>query len=128
MIEKLLSYIKWIVPFDYDPVAENEDSFLHAKRYRGEDVWVAAVSYIPFFSAAILLLRKNNSEFVLTHAKQSLILTIFTLLIYMLLPVVLKIILDLVLVLLMILSVYMALAGRKFYIPLVTELANLLEI
>ena len=43
MIEKLLSYIKWIVPFDYDPVAENEDSFLHAKRYRGEDGLVAAV-------------------------------------------------------------------------------------
>lgn len=44
-----------------------------------QDKMAAAVSYIPLVSPAILLLRKNNSNFVVSHSKQALLLSHVTL-------------------------------------------------
>lgn len=128
MVEKLLSVLKLLASFKVNLKTSDEEAFHQVREYEGEDAWIAAVSYIPLVSAAILLLRKDNSEFILTHSKQALILTTFALLIYMLLPQLISLILDGILVLLMAISVYKAFSGKKFYIPLVTELALLVEV
>ncbi len=127
MLEKLLSALKRAVPFDFAG-ASPEEGALQVREYEGEDAWVAAASYIPLVSAAILLIRKDNSEFILTHSKQALILTILALLIFMLLPLLIRLILDGILVLLMIVSAYKAFTGKKIYIPLVTDIAGSIDI
>ncbi|MCH7641570.1 hypothetical protein IID22_05245 [Patescibacteria group bacterium] len=48
------------------------------KKLVKQDTFAAAISYIPFVSPVILLLRKSNSDFVIIHAKQALILSHFT--------------------------------------------------
>ena len=98
------------------------------REYAGEDAWVAAATYIPFVSAAVLLLRKENSEFVLTHAKQALVLTILILLCIMLLSPLPKFVLLIVLTGALIFGSYKAFSGKKFYIPGITELARWTEI
>lgn len=127
-MEKLLSAIQWVIPFDVNPPEPSEGSTAVARSYTGEDAWVAAVSYIPFVSAAILLLRKDNSEFVLYHAKQAVVLIVLTLLFLAVLSSILRLVLVAILVLIMIISAYRALAGKKFYVPLVTELARWIEL
>ena len=128
MLEKLLSILKLLVPLDFTSGISGEERSYSAREYEGEDTWVAAASYIPFVCAAILLLRKDNSEFVSDHAKQALVLVILALLVFMLIPSPTRLIIDGVLILLLVISVYRALQGRKYYIPVVTQLSRLIEI
>jgi len=128
MPEKILSVLKSLIAFDFGFNISDEERNYSVRVYEGEDVWVAAVSYIPFVSAAVLLLRKNNSEFILDHSKQALILVLLVLLTTMILSSILRLIILVILVFLIILSTYKAVSGKKFYIPLVTQLARLVEI
>ena len=98
------------------------------RTYSGEDTWIACVSYIPFISAAVLLLRKNNSEFVSFHARQALVILIIVILALMLLPLILKMLAAVVGYGLLVYGAYYALSGRKWYLPIVTELARTIEI
>jgi len=98
------------------------------RTYSGEDTWIASVSYIPFVSAAVLVLRKNNSEFVSFHARQALVILIIVILALMLLPLILKMLAAVVGYGLLVYGAYYALSGRKWYLPIVTELARTIEI
>ena len=128
MLEKLISILKLLVPFDFVSGVSGEERRYSVREYEGEDTWVAAASYIPFVCAAILLLRKDNSEFVSDHAKQALVLVILALLVFMLIPSPIRLIISAILILLLVVSVYRALQGRKYYIPGVSELSRLIEI
>ncbi|OGY28069.1 MAG: hypothetical protein A2Z42_02515 [Candidatus Woykebacteria bacterium RBG_19FT_COMBO_43_10] len=98
------------------------------RTYSGEDTWIASVSYVPFVSAAVLVLRKNNSEFVSFHARQALVILIIVILALMLLPLILKMLAAVVGYGLLVYGAYYALSGRKWYLPIVTELARTIEI
>ena len=98
------------------------------RTYSGEDTWIACVSYIPFISAAVLLLRKNNSEFVSFHARQALVILIIVILAIILAPLILlKMLAAVVGYGLLVYGAYYALSGRKWYLPIVTELARTIE-
>ena len=94
------------------------------RTYSGEETWVASASYIPFISAAVLLLRKNNSEFVSFHARLALVILLISIFALILLPVILKIIAAIVVYLLLVYGAYQAVRGKKWYLPVVTEIAN----
>ena len=98
------------------------------RTYSGEDTWIASVAYVPFVSAAVLVLRKNNSEFVSFHARQALVILIIVILGLRLLPLVLKMLAAVVGYGLLVYGAYYALSGRKWYLPIVTELARTIEI
>jgi len=98
------------------------------RTYSGEDTWIASVAYVPFVSAAVLVLRKNNSEFVSFHARQALVILIIVILALMLLPLILKMLAAVVGYGLLVYGAYYALSGRKWYLPIVTELARTIEI
>ena len=98
------------------------------RTYSGEDTWIASVAYIPFVCAAVLVLRKNNSEFVSFHARQALVILIIVILALMLLPLILKMLAAVVGYGLLVYGAYYALLGRKWYLPIVTELARTIEI
>ncbi len=105
------------------PTSEvQEDIFV--RTYTGEDTWVASALYIPFISAAVLLLRKNNSEFVSFHARQSLVLLLFAIFALVLLPAILKIIVAIIAYMLFVYGAYHAIRGKKWYMPVVTEISN----
>jgi len=97
------------------------------RTYSGEDTWIASVAYVPFVSAAVLVLRKNNSEFVSFHARQALVILIIVILALMLLPLILKMLAAVVGYGLLVYGAYYALSGRKWYLPIVTELARTIE-
>ncbi len=128
MLEKILSSLKWLIPFNFGFGASDEGSAYSVPQYGGEDAWVAAVSYVPLASAVVLLLRKSNSDFILQHAKQALILTILALITLVILSSTLRLLIEAIWVFLIVLSAYKAFTGRKFYIPFITELARLIEI
>ena len=94
------------------------------RTYSGEETWVASASYIPFISAAVLLLRKNNSEFVSFHARLALVILLISIFALILLPVILTIISSIVVYLLLVYGAYQAVRGKKWYLPVVTEIAN----
>ncbi|MCH7541390.1 hypothetical protein IH981_01270 [Patescibacteria group bacterium] len=98
------------------------------RTYSGEETWIASLSYIPFVSAAVLLLRKNNSEFVSFHARQALVILIIVVLALMLLPWILKWLAAIIAYGLLVYGAYYALLGRKWYLPIVTEIARTIEI
>ena len=99
------------------------------RTYSGEDTWIAAVSYIPFVSAAVLVLRKNNNEFVSFHARQALVILILIILAIILIPLILlKMLVAIVGYGLLVYGAYYALLGRKWYLPIVTELARTIEL
>ena len=99
------------------------------RTYAGRDTLIAASAYLPFVSAAILLLRRaKNNEFVSFHARQSLVLLVISLLGLLLLPTLIKILLAIIAIFLLSLGAYTALKGRKWYVPIVTELANAFEV
>lgn len=98
------------------------------KTYVGEDTWVACVSYIPFVAPVVLLLRKNNSEFVSIHAKQSLVILLFSIVVMILLPVVLKIVAAIMIYLILVFGAFQAIRGRKWYLPIVTEIAHTFDL
>ena len=64
----------------------DQEGVYSVKKLVKQDTIVAAVSYIPFVSPAVLLLREKNSDFVIIHAKQALILSHFTVLAVILAP------------------------------------------
>ncbi len=98
------------------------------RTYSGEETWIASLSYIPFVSAAVLMLRKNNSEFVSFHARQALVILIIMILALMLLPWILKWLAAIIAHGLLVYGAYYALLGRKWYLPIVTEIARTIEI
>lgn len=102
----------------------NEGKEVFVRTYVGEDTWAASASYIPFISAAILILRKNNSEFVSFHARQALVMLLIIIFALVLLPLVLKIIAAIGAYTLLVYGAYQAIRGKKWYLPIVTEIAN----
>lgn len=98
------------------------------KIYSGEDTKIATLAYFPFASAAILLLRKNNSEFVSFHARQSVVILVISLFGILFLPGPAKLIVFIAAYTLWSYGAYMAMRGRKWYLPVVTELANTIDL
>ncbi|HEX7456317.1 MAG TPA: hypothetical protein VF303_02525 [Candidatus Nanoarchaeia archaeon] len=98
------------------------------RTYSGEETWVASASYIPFMSAAILVLRNNNSEFVSFHARQALVILLFVIVALILLPATLKMLAAVVAYVILIYGAYRAIKGQKWYLPVVTELARTIEL
>lgn len=98
------------------------------RTYSGEETWVAAASYIPFISTAILLLRKNNSEFVSFHARLALVILLISIFALVLLPVILKIIAAILVYMLLVFGAYQAIRGQKWYLPIVSEIARTFEL
>jgi len=94
------------------------------KRYSGEDTRIAAATYFPFVSTIVILLRKNNSEFVSFHAHQALVLLLIALLGIIIVPGPGKLIVFIAVYTLLVYGAYIALQGRKWYLPIVTEIAN----
>lgn len=94
------------------------------RTYSGEETWVASASYIPFISAAVLLLRKSNSEFVSFHARMALVILLISIFALIILPAILKIIMAIIVYMLLVYGAYQAVRGRKWYMPVVTEIAN----
>lgn len=105
---------------------ENDKQFV--KVYSGHDTYIAAISYFPFISAVILLLRKENSEFVSFHARQALVLLVVSAFGLLILPVAAKLIVFIAVFALLVYGGYIAVNGKKWYLPLVTELANTMEL
>ena len=99
------------------------------KTYSGEETKVATYSYLPFVSAIVLLVfRKENSEFVSFHARQALVLCLLAILVILIVPSFLKIIAVVVLYVIFVFGAYKASRGEKWYLPLVNEIANTIEI
>lgn len=94
------------------------------RTYSGEETWVASASYIPFISAAVLILRKSNSEFVSFHARMALVILLISIFALVILPAILKIIVAILVYMLLVFGAYQAVRGRKWYMPIVTEIAN----
>ena len=126
MFQKIISTIKWLIPFDL--FSSGQDNAFSAPIQNKEEIIVAGMSYIPLVSAAVLLLRKDNTDFIQQHAKQSLILTIFALLVFMILPSIFRLVVEVIIIFLIVFSAYKALSGRKVYVPFVSELARWVEI
>ena len=126
MLKKILDNLKWLIPFDL--FASEQDNAFSAPIQNREEIIVAGVSYIPLASAVVLLLRKDNTDYIQQHAKQSLILTIFALLIFIILSSVFRLVLEVIIIFLIIFSAYKALSGRKVYIPLVSEISRFMEL
>ncbi|MEX0621959.1 MAG: hypothetical protein WD187_03150 [Candidatus Woykebacteria bacterium] len=98
------------------------------RTYSGEETWVACASYVPFISAAVLVLRKNNSEFVSFHARQALVILLIAIVLLLLLPGYLKMFLAVVIYAVLVYGAYKAIKGNKWYLPLVTELTHTINL
>lgn len=98
------------------------------RTYYGEETWVASAAYVPFIAPAILVLRKNNSDFVSFHARQALVILIIAIVALLILPTILKMLVAIFAYAILVYGAYQALKGRKWYFPLVTELARTIEI
>lgn len=105
---------------------DNEKQFV--RHYSGEDTWIAALSYFPFISAAIILLRKNNSEFVSFHAHQAFVILVIFLFAIIIVPSIAKVIVLIAAYTILVYGAYRAMQGRKWYLPLITELANTIDL
>ena len=104
----------------------NETQFV--RQYTGEDTWVASASYFPFVCAAVILLRKNNSEFVSFHARQALVVLVLSLFAFMVVPSIAKLIVGIAAYTTLVYGAFRALQGRKWYLPIVTEVANTIDL
>ena len=98
------------------------------RQYTGEDTWVASASYFPFVSAAVILLRKNNSEFVSFHARQALVVLVISLFAFVVVPSIAKLIVGIAAYTILVFGAFRALQGRKWYLPVVTEVANTIDL
>jgi uncharacterized membrane protein len=119
--------IRWVHFFFHSTTKVGRASSL-VKTYTGEDTNVATYAYLPFISAVILVFRKDNSEFVSFHARQALVLLLITLLALLFLGGFLRVIVLVVFFILFVFGAYKASRGEKWYFPLVSELANTIEI
>lgn len=93
-----------------------------------EDIFISTICYIPIVSALVLFLRNRNSEYVLFHAKQSLLIVLVSALGLMLLPFYLKTTLAIVTAGVLLYGAYQATRGKKWYFPVITELARDVEL
>jgi len=125
---KINDLLKKVIAFVVHLSVSKNGEDIQVSRYQGRDSWVAAASYIPLASMAILVLRKNNSDFVLEHAKQSLILFILLILVLILLPGIIKFLPGFAISTLMIGSAYLSFTGRRVHIPWVSEVSRLISI
>jgi len=116
------SFFGLLKRFDRD----SEKQFV--RQYTGEDTWVASASYFPFVSAAVILLRKNNSEFVSFHARQALVVLVLSLFAFMVVPSIAKLIVGIAAYTILVYGAFRALQGRKWYLPIVTEVANTIDL
>jgi len=123
MKEKLSSILIYI-----RKLFKSEEESELVRTYSGQDTVVAAFSYVPFVSAAILVLRKENNEFVSFHARQSLVILLISIFALLFLPPFFKLIAAVLVTLLLSFGVYKALNGRKWYLPLVTDLGNSIDL
>jgi len=112
----------------YKDIAKAQQGDVLVKKYTGEDTKIATYAYIPFASIIILVFRKNNSEFVSFHARESTILLLVAVFIILLLPSFLKVLAVFAVYSIFILSAYKASKGEKLYLPLINEIANSIEI
>lgn len=128
MTTKIKDLLKEVIIFVVSLSVSKSGEDLQVRKYEGEDIWFATIGYIPLASTAILVLRKNNSDFVLDHAKQSLILSILLILILILLPESIKLLLGLAVLILMLVSAFISFTGRRVYIPLITEVSRFIVI
>jgi uncharacterized membrane protein len=119
--EKVSSYLKTQLP------VETKGEALE-RTYYGQETWVASAAYVPFIAPAILILRKDNSDFVSFHARQSLVILVITIFAILLLPTALKVLIAIFAYAVMIFGAYQAIKGRKWYLPVVTELARTIEL
>lgn len=122
---KLLEDIKTYLP---TKLKQQDTSEYVVKTYYGEDTWVASASYIPFVSAAVLVLRKNNNEFVSFHARQALVILLFATVIFVLLPSILKFFFAIIVYMILVYGAYQAIRGRKWFFPIVTQIANTFDL
>lgn len=99
-----------------------------ADQYEGKDAAIAAVCYFYFVSGLVLLLRKGNSEFVSFHARQAFVLLIIDILIFLFSGSTLRLPLSLLLFVLNCFGAWQALRRKHWQIPLITDLANSIEI
>jgi len=116
------SFFGLLKRFDRD----SEKQFV--RQYTGEDTWVASASYFPFVCAAVILLRKNNSEFVSFHARQALVVLVLSLFAFMVVPSIAKLIVGIAAYTTLVYGAFRALQGRKWYLPIVTEVANTIDL
>lgn len=113
----------------YNPnIKEPEPPKDLARRYSGDDAKFAAFTYIPFVGPAILVFRKENSEFVSYHGKMALVLFVLGVLGFFLLPSIFKLLAVLVTFSVSIYGLYKATKGDKWYLPLVSKLAQMMEV
>ncbi len=97
------------------------------KQYDGQDRWVAAASYLYFVSAAILVIRRDNSEFVIVHCRQAFLLLLGAILSFVFLPGIWKFIANGGILCLNLFGAYQAYRGFKWNIPYLTDIANSIE-
>lgn len=88
----------------------------------------AAISYIPFFSLALINFKKDNT-FMHYHARQGLVLTILCVIntvLNKLLPYIgfVFMLINLILLIVIIIGIFSALMGKKIEFPLISELAG----
>lgn len=123
MKESLSSIVDYI-----NQLFQGDEESQLVRTYSGQDSLFAAFCYVPFVSAAILVLRSENNEFVSFHARQALVLLLLGIFALLLLPSFLKLLAAAVIAFLLIFGAYKALKGAKWYFPLVTELANSIDL
>ncbi|MDP2671024.1 MAG: hypothetical protein Q8P13_00980 [bacterium] len=108
-------------------LSSNEEVVV-AEKYEGSDKVIACLAYVYFVSAAVLLLRHDNSEFVRFHAKQAFVLLIIALLVLLIAPGTWKYGLNGALFLVALYGAVRAFQGRRWTVPYFTSIANSIEI
>lgn len=78
-MEILISTLKGFLKSAFDFGFFSREGIYSVRKIVKQDTVAAAVSYVPLVSPAILLLRKRNSDFVISHSKQALVLSHVTL-------------------------------------------------
>ena len=78
-MEIIISILKGFLKYAFDFGFSSREGVYSVRKIVKQDTVAAAVSYVPLVSPAILLLRKRNSDFVISHSKQALILSHITL-------------------------------------------------
>jgi uncharacterized membrane protein len=93
----------------------------------GESIF-AALCYIPPFSAIALVWRGKDSLFVSFHAKQALLLEMVGFVLVVISPALLKQVFGIILLLLICLGIVFSLRKQKWYMPVLSNIADSIEI
>lgn len=121
---KLLERVRFFLKLAFS----GQDNPALVRQYTGEDTKIAALVYIPFVCLAVLLLRKDNSEFVSFHAKHALVLLLIAIFAILLSPKFIKSLAIMAVYAVFVYGAFEASKGRKWYFPGVTELANTIDV